>query len=289
MTADTIDTTAVVVSSPLDLIESLDDSLIITALQGATDAAVRTWAYQFRQDGQDIIGMSIDGVQEAAREMARRGDVIDQTEVKLDRETDREAYFTARAVRYAVSPDGQRVQMDSAIRSKRIEKFTRLREPKTINGKVVTEVFNRYWYEVGVAKAARNAVEALLPEGIKQWMMETAKKGGNVRDVSKEKRQAAQHHTAPGDGARTQGAPKAGAGGKQRVLTEINRAKQSIDAESFAKIGASIRERWPNAMSEAGAVTLSNVDDATANAIADYVAKQIDGEGPGEPVQAAMV
>ena len=118
MTTD--ETTAIVVSSPLDLIEALDDSQIITALTNASNAAVKTWAYQFRQDGQDIIGMSIDGVQEAAREMAKRGDVIDQTEVNLDRETDREAFFTARAVRYAVSPDGRRVQMDSAIRSKRV-------------------------------------------------------------------------------------------------------------------------------------------------------------------------
>lgn len=267
-----VDTTAIVVASPLDLIEALDDSQIITALQGASDAAVKTWAYQFRQDGSDIIGMSIDGVQEAAREMARRGDVIDQEWVRLDRDTEREAYFSAKAVRFAVSPDGQRVQMDSAIRSKRVEKFTKLREPKMVNGLRVTEVPNRYWYEVGVAKVARNAVEALLPEGIKQWMMETAKKGGNVRDVSKEKRTAAQHATAPADGRASTPAAGAKVNPKQ-VLNDI--LKQVKARQDWPAIATEAASKWPRVVGDDGGVMLSEATEADVTAMTEWFGAKV--------------
>lgn len=272
------DETAIVVASPLDLIEALDDQQIIIALQGASDAAVQTWCYSFQQDGQPIIGMSIDGVQEAAREMARRGDVIDQDWVKLDRETEREAFFTCKAVRYAVSPDGQRVQMDSAIRSKRVDKYTKLRNPRQDGS---TEVFNRYWYEVGTAKAARNAVEALLPEGIKQWMIETAKKGGNVKDVTKERRTAAQHRTT------TTEAPKS-TNPKQVVLDQMKAARNRNDWPQLMAELVELFPRWVDGNN--GAIVLSECPPADVKALNEFLETRLKVEDviDGEVRQGAL-
>lgn len=130
------------------------------------------WVYEFQQGGQTVVGVSIDGVNDAARALASKGETIREMWVRLEREDEENAYFLACAARYAISPEGVEICLDTAIRAKRQPKFTKMRA-----GGVAP---NENWYEVGVAKAVRNAKEALLPEAVKQWLISQAQavKGG---------------------------------------------------------------------------------------------------------------
>jgi len=274
MTTETTET-GLGVAGPLDIIENLDQAAIITALTAADARAVRTWCYTFSQDGKPVIGLSVDGVQEAAREMARRGELIDQEWVRLDRETETEAYFSAKAVRYTVMPDGRRVPLDSAIRSKRQEKMTKLREPLEVGGRRVTHVPNRYWYEVGTAKAVRNAVEALLPEAIKGWMIDTAKAAGRTRNVERPARPA-QDERPP-----EQGKPPAGSQENPRatVLKLLQRLKGETDAEYQAGYMDALAKTYPRAFSPGGPVSLSALSPSEALALAAQIRRDLDGLG----------
>ena len=158
------ETSTALSTNVLSQIDALDDAQVIARLTGGLPAVTKKWVYQFP----GVVGLSIDGVQEAARALATQGEAIEQVWVHMDDQNENEAYFTACAVRYAVSREGQRVELDRAIRAKRQPKFTKLRAGGT--------QFNEFWYEVGVAKALRNAVEALLPEAIKQHMINAAGK-----------------------------------------------------------------------------------------------------------------
>lgn len=124
------------------------------------------WVYEFEQKGQKVVGVSIDGVNDAARALAARGETIRELWVRTEREDEQNAYFLACAARYAISPDGQEICLDTVIRAKRQPKFTKRRDGTTLA--------NENWYEVGVAKATRNAKEALLPEAVKQWLIAQA-------------------------------------------------------------------------------------------------------------------
>lgn len=273
MTMEQEQTTAVTVSV-LAQIDALDEQQVIARLTGGLPEVTQKWVYSFP----GVVGLSIDGVQEAARHLATQGEAIEQVWVHMDDQNENEAFFTACAVRYAVSPTGQRVELDRAIRAKRQPKFTKLRNGGT--------QANEFWYEVGVAKALRNAVEALLPEAIKAHMIKAA--GQKVVQATPAQRQAAQHRTAPTDGRKTQPAAKTNGNGngegaaKQRVVDLIKRAGNEIDGESFKAMGDGIRTRWPEAMGANGSLTLSNTGADIATAIGDYVLTAIEGEGPAQ-------
>lgn len=173
MSTDPEEARAVVVSmNPLALIDDVD----LEEVMNKKLIPVPEWTYSFQVKGQTVEGVSIKGAQDATRALSTKGEAIREQWVRLEKEDEREAYFLACAARYAVAPDGREICMDTAIRSKRQPKFIKLRDGG--------EQFNEYWYEVGVAKALRNAVEALLPEALKQWMKQQAKaaaKGANGR------------------------------------------------------------------------------------------------------------
>lgn len=193
MTMEAEQTTALATVTPsvLAQIDALDEQQVIARLAGGLPEVTAKWVYSFPSGGSTVTGLSIDGVQECARHLATQGEAIEQVWVHMDDQNENEAFFTACAVRYAVGPNGQRVELDRAIRAKRQPKFTKLR-----NG---GEQPNDFWYEVGVAKALRNAVEALLPEAIKQHMIKTAGKANGAAPTPAQRREqtkAAQQRTA---------------------------------------------------------------------------------------------
>ncbi len=142
-------TEIVVTSSPLALVNdwSLEDAK-------RDFAPVKEWRYAFQQKGATIQGLSADGVQDGVRGMALKGEAIRTLDVRLEKDTEHDAFFIAHACRYAISRDGQEILLDSTVRAKRVSK----------DG-------NPFWFEHGVTKAARNAEEALMPEALKQWML----------------------------------------------------------------------------------------------------------------------
>ncbi len=152
-------TDLVVTSSPLAL---ADDWSLDRIKKEFTP--VKEWRYSIKRKGRDIEGLTADGIQDAARELAKQGEAIRCLDVRLEKDTDTEAYFIAHAGRYAISPDGKEILLDSTIRAKRVEKFE-----KKADG--TGKYFNEDWFEHGVTKAARNAEEALMPEALKQWML----------------------------------------------------------------------------------------------------------------------
>ena len=154
----------VIQSNPLSLIGEVTTADVLKRLQ-----PVGEWRYSFRRKGQEIEGISADGVRDGIREMARQGEAIRTLEVRLEKDDENEAYFIARAARFAIAADGSEVLLDTTIRGKRISKLEARADG---NG----TYFNDAWFEHGVTKASRNAEEALMPEALKQWMLAEAKK-----------------------------------------------------------------------------------------------------------------
>lgn len=156
----------------LVLIERAEDTAIVARISGqiTTD-----WVYRFQVGGKEVTGLSVDGVEAAARECAKMGEAIREIDVRCEFEDDKEARFVARAGRYAVNPEGGEVLLDVAIRAKRQPKYMKRRDGP--------EQFDEFWYEKGVTKAVRNAKEALLPESVKAEIMAKAEDSGRVQRV----------------------------------------------------------------------------------------------------------
>lgn len=175
-------------TTALVLLESAEDKAIVARLSGQI---TRDWVYRFPVGNQEIVGLSVDGVEAAARECAKHGEAIRELDVRLEYEDEKEARFVARAGRYVVNADGAEVLLDVAIRAKRQPKVMRLRTGGT--------QADEFWYEKGVTKAVRNAKEALLPEAVKAEIMARAEADGRVQRVQGEapaKRRAASRSPA---------------------------------------------------------------------------------------------
>lgn len=155
---------------PFSLMDTLDDKAIIAELEGRV---VDTWVYHFSQDKQDIWGLSKVGVDAACREMAKLGEVIREIEVNfvVDPSSDGYFLFTAKAARFVVNKDGQEIELDSAIGTKRQANH----HPK--GG------LNKFWFEQGSMKALRNARQRLISEDVRAKIMALAKKKGKIKDV----------------------------------------------------------------------------------------------------------
>ena len=164
MAEDTAESRAITVQvNPLALLDEVDIDKVMASKFDPSPQHI----YSFRVKGQLVEGVSIDGVRDAARALATQGEAIREIEVRMDSQTDREAYFIAKAGRYAISPDGKEILMDTAIRAKRQPKWGKVANPQR---GAPTEYFIDAWYEIGIAKAVRNATEALLPESLKDFI-----------------------------------------------------------------------------------------------------------------------
>jgi len=105
--------------------DGLDDDLIVAELQGR---AVSTWAYRFSQDGQEVTGLSIAGVEQACRESGRHGEAI--RIIRHDwRETDDAYYGTVEAGRYLVAEDGREVLVDTGLEARGEAQMEQEQEP----------------------------------------------------------------------------------------------------------------------------------------------------------------
>lgn len=159
-------------------LDRLDDDLIIAELQGR---AVSAWAYIFTQDGQEVTGLSVAGVEQAARETGRHGEAI--RVIHHDwRETDDAYYVTVEAGRFYVASDGREVHVDTAIGAKK--------EAKLKWGKNKGWYTDKFAFEKAFSKAARNAKAKLLDETLKAEVIAMALKEGRYRQVSQADRKA---------------------------------------------------------------------------------------------------
>lgn len=163
------------------LFDRQDDAAVIARIQGA---ALREMVYAFKQRGATIYGLGIDGAEECKRELARMGEVIRMDEVEIMRETPDEAYFRAKASRWAVrNPAGiggpsHEVQLDTTIELKR--------QPKFLTRRDGTLEPDDFWLEKGGSKASRNAILNLIPEQVKQMVIEKFKQQARVVEATPE-------------------------------------------------------------------------------------------------------
>lgn len=160
-------TGAMVKASPEAFVafDRADDDAILARMRGA---ALKEMVYSFPQGRETIYGLSVEGADEAKRELAKLGEVIREEEARIESETPDEARFVAKATRYAVFFDGRpEIKLDSALEFKRQEKYATTKKGETY--------FDDSWYEKGGSKAMRNAVLKLVPQSIKQRVVEMYK------------------------------------------------------------------------------------------------------------------
>ena len=143
-----------------------DDEAILARMRGE---ALREMVYDFPDGrGGHTYGLSVAGADECKRELAKIGEVIREEEARIESENPDEARFVAKATRYAVFFDGRpEIKLDNALEFKRQEKYVTLRSGK--------QAPNEHWYETGGSKAVRNAVLKLVPQTIKQRVIEMYK------------------------------------------------------------------------------------------------------------------
>jgi hypothetical protein len=147
------------------MFDRADDEAILARMRGA---ALKEMVYSFPQGRDSIYGLSVEGADECKRELAKLGEVIREEDARIESETADEARFVARATRYAVFFDGRpEIKLDTALEFKRQEKYITFR-----NGQQGPD---DSWYEKGGSKAMRNAVLKLVPQTIKQRVIEMYK------------------------------------------------------------------------------------------------------------------
>lgn len=109
---------------PFELMDRLDDELIRKELEGiASDDLV----YVVKGErGSDVVGLSKAGVDECCNVLAKQGEVIRETHMEWSRHGSgeaEEAFFIARAARFAVSKDGSEVKLDEVTGTKRVSLY----------------------------------------------------------------------------------------------------------------------------------------------------------------------
>lgn len=171
-------TQAVVKASPeaFVMFDRADDDAVLARMRGA---ALKEMVYDFPQGAGHVYGLSVEGADECRREMAKVGEVIRENDVRIESETPDEARFVAKASRWYVPTDGRAaVELDSVVEFKRQPKYIALRR----GGQAPDE----HWYEKGASKAMRNAVLKLVPQTIKQRVLEMYKAQAKILEPSPE-------------------------------------------------------------------------------------------------------
>lgn len=272
---DMSDETAIttITVNPLALLDDVDLDEIMASKLTVTAKHI----YSFRQKGDLVEGVSIDGVRDAARALSTKGEAIREQWVRLEREDDRDAYFIACAARYAVAPDGREICMDTAIRAKRQPKWRKKREPKPDEP---PEYFIDAWYEIGVAKAVRNATEALLPESLKDHIKAKARELLRGNGASAQAQAPANSRPA----ARVSAPPPLRAAGEppyhiqvQHLITEM---RETQDETFVSRAYLSLSKQFPNAFTVDGRYTPSGISESDAADLARKMRAQLHGEPP---------
>jgi hypothetical protein len=104
---------------PFQLMDRLDEEALRQELEGV---ATSDLVYVVKEGGQEVVGLSKQGVDECCMALVSQGQVIREEDLQhevLGEGEDREALFKVKAARYAVSPAGQEVRLDQVIGVKR--------------------------------------------------------------------------------------------------------------------------------------------------------------------------
>ena len=167
---------------PFQAMDSLDDEAIMAEIEGRV---VDKWVYHFPSsetddDGQrkEVWGLSKVGVDQAALEMARSGEVLREEDVEWTTDPTDSKYvlFKAFAKRVAVSKDGKEVILDQVVGVKRQCLFF-------VKYGKISQKQNAFWFEQGSMKAMRNARSRLISEEVRSKIMALAKDKGKVKKV----------------------------------------------------------------------------------------------------------
>jgi hypothetical protein len=161
---------------PFEVMDAMDDKLIMAEIKGRI---VDTWVYHFKDEyGREQWGLSKVGVDAACSELAKRGEVIRELDIKHDLDpTDKEyILFTARAGRYAVARDGKEVLLDTAFGTKR--------QSIKIHKRDGSSTYNNFWFEQGATKALRNARNRLISEEMRTSIIAFAREHNKTMNIS---------------------------------------------------------------------------------------------------------
>jgi hypothetical protein len=162
--------------------DRLDNELIEAQLSGRS---VTTWAYAFRQEGKELRGLSVEGIEECSRLAAMRGEALRVIDWKL--EDQGEAYFAiVQCGRYAVKGDtGEAILLDTSIGTKR-EKKVKVRR----TGGFYTDDNAA---DIAMSKATRNAKSKLLDPQLKEQVLDSAIESGRVVTPTKQEAEKVVH------------------------------------------------------------------------------------------------
>jgi len=131
--------------------------------KGVDPELVASWAYNLGNTGGK--GVTIRGAEEGSRAMASMGEILRVETCEMVSQDEREALFTATCRRYVINPEsGQEIALDQQTRGKRVSKYEMRADGSG-------EYFNKNWYEVGLVKASRNAVLAMMPGNVKTALL----------------------------------------------------------------------------------------------------------------------
>jgi len=158
----------------LSAMDALDDKSLIEEMKGVIS---KTWVYSFMQGGKEVIGLSKVGVDQACREMAKKGEVVREEDVTFESDPiDPDFFlFKASATRVIVSKDSGEIVLDKAIGTKR-------------QGIKQGSKDNPFWYEQGCMKALRNARVRLISEEVRTAIITLAKKEGRAKKLNEEEK-----------------------------------------------------------------------------------------------------
>ena len=154
----------------LMLFDRQDDTQIANRLKGVV---LREYVYAFKQQGQMIYGLGVDGAEACKRELAKVGEVIREDDIQVMHQDAETAYFKAFASRWF-----NEKKLDTTVELKRQPKYITRRDGST-------EV-NPFWFEQGGSKAMRNAILNLIPEEIKQRVIQMYKESAKVVEMTPE-------------------------------------------------------------------------------------------------------
>lgn len=154
------------------LFDRQDDAQIANRLKGLM---LREFVYAFKQQGQMIYGLGVDGAEACKRELAKIGEVIRVDDVILMHQDAERAYFKAQASRWSVMRGQPEMRLDTTVDLKMQAKFITRRDG--------TQEPNPFWFEQGGSKATRNAILNLIPEEIKQRVIEMYKAQAKIVEM----------------------------------------------------------------------------------------------------------
>jgi len=157
------------------LMDTEDENQIMREIQGEI---IKDFVYSFKgSDGRQVTGLSKVGIDNVCREAAKQGEFFRIIGDPILSDEGEYLRIVVKVGRF-ICRDGQEIEMDSTLGTKRQWKKMKLR-----NGNIVPDPF---YFEKGMSKAERNGKRKLLPESLIIKMVEQYRKQGRVKEVKAE-------------------------------------------------------------------------------------------------------